>query len=145
MTTSPACPRPCATPDTRRACTTPTRELWNRNATYPVLGYDDFFTIKDYRLDEKVGMVAGRPPFLAADVRATRGDRELFYAKVVTITSHHPLRPADPRPRPGRRSLDDTQLGDYLRSIDYTDAALGSILDGSTARRSPRTRPRALR
>lgn len=102
--------------------------FWNRNAVYPALGYDDFYTIKDYRLDEKVGWSLGDKSFLiqAADQLE---DRELpFYAKLVTLTSHHPyaLPTLDPDLDVG--SLKDTVLGDYLRSIHYTDAALGDFL-----------------
>lgn len=103
--------------------------FWNRNAMYPVLGYDDFFTIKDYRLDEEVGWSLGDNSFLTQTAERLEATDAPFYAKVVTITSHHPydLPTLDPDLDVG--TLDDTQLGDYLRSIHYTDAALGSFLD----------------
>lgn len=103
--------------------------FWNRNAMYPLLGYDDFFTIKDYRLDEKVGWSLGDNSFLAQTSERLEATDAPFFAKVVTITSHHPydLPTLDPDLDVG--TLDDTQLGDYLRSIHYTDAALGNFLE----------------
>jgi lipoteichoic acid synthase len=103
--------------------------FWNRNAMYPVLGYDDFFSIKDYRLDEEVGWSLGDRSFLAQTSDRLEATEEPFYTKVVTITSHHPydLPPLEPDLDVG--PLGGTQLGDYLRSIHYTDAAIGSFLD----------------
>jgi lipoteichoic acid synthase len=103
--------------------------FWNRNAMYPVLGYDEFFSIKDYRLDEEVGWSLGDRSFLAQASQQLATTDEPFYAKIVTITSHHPYDLPTLEPDLDVGSLDDTQLGDYLRSIHYTDAAIGNFLD----------------
>ncbi|WP_338131244.1 LTA synthase family protein [Cohnella rhizosphaerae] len=62
--------------------------------------------------------------------RRARRER-LFYAQFVTASSHFPFKvPEDRRRLKVPDALEGTQLGDYLIAANYTDYAIGQLIEG---------------
>jgi lipoteichoic acid synthase len=108
-------------------------KFWDRIQLYPALHFDHYFDKPFYTNDHF-------NDFGASDEELYRVGTEKileiakqskpFYAQFVTVSSHFPFKVPDDRKRitlPD--SLKDTQLGDYLTAINYTDYALGTFID----------------
>lgn len=108
-------------------------KFWDRIKLYPALGFDHYYDKSFYENDHfndfgpsdeqlyKVGM---------AKIRDIAKQNKPFYTQFVTVSSHHPFNVPDDRKRITLpHSFDDTQLGNYLSSVNYTDYALGTFID----------------
>lgn len=107
--------------------------FWNRQIMYKTMGYDHFFTKKDYALDEPLGWSLGDKSFLRQSLSMmnnTGNMRQPFYSFLTTLSSHYPYSlPANVQ------ELDTGEFrgslfGDYLQAVHYTDAALGEFVAG---------------
>lgn len=106
--------------------------FWNRQIMYKAMGYDHFYSKKDYDLDEPIGWSLGDKSFLrqSLDIMETEETiQQPFYSFLTTLSSHHPYSlPAD------KKDLDTgefsgTIFGDYLQAVHYTDAAVGEMVE----------------
>ncbi len=105
--------------------------FWNRQIMYKAMGYDHFYSKKDYELDEPLGWSLGDKSFLrqSLDIMETEDAiQQPFYSFLTTLSSHHPYSlPVD------KKDLDTgefsgTIFGDYLQAVHYTDAAVGEMV-----------------
>ncbi|WP_311520264.1 LTA synthase family protein [Paenibacillus albidus] len=106
--------------------------FWNRQIMYTEMGYDHFYSKKDFDLDEPLGWSLGDKSFLRQSLDIMDEEDNIpkpFYAFLTTLSSHHPyLLPA------GAQELDTgdftgTIFGNYLQAVHYTDAALGEVVE----------------
>lgn len=103
--------------------------FWNRYLMYQRLGFDRFYNVQDYTLDETIGLGLSDRSFLAQSAEKLSGLPQPFYAWMVTMSSHHPFEvPAELAPLP-LGEWENTQLGHYLRSIHYADAQIGAFME----------------
>ncbi|MHA0857413.1 LTA synthase family protein [Paenibacillus sp. CMAA1364] len=99
--------------------------FWNRTIMYNHMGYDRYFSKKDYLIDEPMGWSLGDNSFLTQSLEQMKSIKQPFYSFLITLTSHHPYTiPAS------KQSLDVGEykgniFGDYLHAIHYADEALG--------------------
>ncbi|WP_276356403.1 LTA synthase family protein [Cohnella caldifontis] len=102
--------------------------FWNRNNMYHNMQYDQFYNIKDFKIDEPLGWSLGDKSFLRQTVQqiAERG-KSPFYAMAITLSSHHPYAIGQHELNVG--SLDGTLLGDYVQAAHYVDEAVGVLID----------------
>lgn len=104
--------------------------FWNRINMYKAMGYNHFYSKKDYKMDESIGWSLGDKSFFRQSLGFMAEGKQPFYSFLITLTSHHPYSlPA------AARELDtgefkDTLFGNYLESIHYADAALGELVEG---------------
>lgn len=104
--------------------------FWNRNQMYPAMGYDRFYSKKDYVMDEPLGWSLGDKSFFRQSLDFMTRTKEPFYSFMITLSSHHPYSlPADARTL-DTGELEGTIFGDYLQSIHYMDEALGQFVAG---------------
>ncbi|WP_349655042.1 LTA synthase family protein [Paenibacillus sp. G2S3] len=105
--------------------------FWNRQIMYKAMGYDHFYSKKDYKIDEPLGWSLGDKSFLRQSLNimdTAESIQKPFYSFVTTLSSHHPYSlPAD------KQGLDTgefkgTIFGDYLQAVHYTDEALGELV-----------------
>jgi lipoteichoic acid synthase len=105
--------------------------FWNRQIMYKAMGYDHFYSKRDYTIDEPLGWSLGDKSFLRQSldiIDTTDSIRNPFYSFMTTLSSHHPYAlPAD------KQGLDTgefkgTIFGDYLQAVHYTDEALGEFV-----------------
>nr|WP_229753265.1 LTA synthase family protein [Paenibacillus segetis] len=105
--------------------------FWNRFNMYKAMGYDNFYTKKDFKIDEPLGWSLGDKSFFrqSLDFMTKTSEQQPFYSFMITLTSHHPYSlPAKVQ------SLDVGEFkgsifGNYLESIHYVDEALGELIE----------------
>lgn len=108
-------------------------KFWDRIQLYPALHFDHYFDKPFYTNDHFNDFGASDEELYRVGtekILEIAKQRKPFYAQFVTVSSHFPFKVPDDRKRitlPD--SLKDTQLGDYLTAINYTDYALGTFID----------------
>lgn len=108
--------------------------FWNRNELYPALGFNGYYEKGDFKNDHFNAFGASDEQLYITAVEklaALQSKGTPFYAQLVTASSHHPFKIPDAFKRitlPD--SLQNTMLGDYLTAINYTDYAIGTLIDG---------------
>ncbi|UQZ33232.1 sulfatase [Paenibacillus sp. PK3_47] len=108
--------------------------FWNRNEMYPALGFNGYYEKDDFENDHFNAFGASDEQLYITAVEklsALHKKGTPFYAQLVTASSHHPFKIPDAYKRitlPA--NLQDTMLGDYLTAINYTDYAVGTLIEG---------------
>ncbi|BDR78913.1 LTA synthase family protein [Clostridium tetani] len=103
--------------------------FWNRNIMYPKYGFDKFFGEKSYNVDEKIGLGLSDKSFLNQSLDKMKELKEPYFSFIVTLTSHFPYEAVDKYGDFPVGELENTLVGNYLKSIHYTDEQLGLFLD----------------
>ncbi|WP_424766794.1 LTA synthase family protein [Paenibacillus sp. sgz302251] len=103
--------------------------FWNRNAMYRNMNYDQFYSLKHFTLDEKLGWALGDKSFFKQTLDVISEQKQPFYSFLITLSSHHPYTLPDTEQKLNVGELKGTIMGDYLQAIHYVDAALGELVD----------------
>jgi len=116
-------------------------DAWNRNVTYSYLGYDDFYYYtKDYEIDEEIGLGLSDKSFFRQSVKIIKdidSKNENWYGTLVMLTNHTPFSDVekfdylvDYKDSEGRIIpwLEETKVGNYLKSVHYADEAIGELI-----------------
>lgn len=126
---------------------------WNRDITYKYLGYDDFYYYKkDYDIteEETVGLGLSDKAFFRQSLEIIKGiDKENnnWYGTLVMLTNHTPFSDIgkvsdysvdyitdEVDPETGENVvipwLENTKMGNYLKSVNYADQAIGELITG---------------
>ncbi|OWA33000.1 phosphoglycerol transferase [Saccharibacillus sp. O16] len=103
--------------------------FWNRTRMYKQMGYDRFYTEKDYAQDEPLGWSIGDRSFLDQSVGFMEETPQPFYSFLISLSSHHPYNLA----LKDEEKLDvgefaGTTFGDYIQAVHYVDSALGDMV-----------------
>ncbi|WP_342478880.1 LTA synthase family protein [Paenibacillus sp. FSL H7-0350] len=108
--------------------------FWNRNELYPALGFNGYYDKGSFKNDHFNSFGASDEQLYATAVEKLAVLHQKgtpFYAQLVTASSHHPFKVPDSFRRiqiPDK--LQGTMLGDYLSAVNYTDYAIGTLIDG---------------
>ncbi len=110
--------------------------MWNRNKMHPSLGYMDFYSKTSFEVDEEVGLGLSDKSFfkqLMPILKGIESNNEKYMGTIITLSNHTPFKNDDLFEQIDLKSgefdyLEDTKLGDYLRSSYYADQALGEFL-----------------
>ena len=114
---------------------------WNRQVTYKYLGYDDFYYYtKDYEIDETIMLGLSDKSFFRQSVekiKVINEEHKNFYGTLVMLTNHTPFSDQDSFDYnvniiDGDEEipfLEDTKVGNYLRSVNYADSAIGYLFE----------------
>ncbi|WP_223640467.1 LTA synthase family protein [Planococcus sp. 4-30] len=106
--------------------------FWNRDVLYPVLGYEEIFSIEDIPDIKQVGF--GPADEVLFDFAANELPRQLeayerIYANIVTVTSHTPFEmPDDMQYLNLPAEYEEMYIGNYLQSIRYADEQIGAFI-----------------
>jgi len=100
--------------------------FWNRNVIYKNFQFNNFFMEKDYNIDEKIGLGISDRSFLNQSIDKIKSLNKPYYSFLITLSSHLPYDNTGENFDVG--SIDGTLLGNYLKSIHYTDKQLGMFL-----------------
>ncbi|WP_052307790.1 LTA synthase family protein [Bacillus timonensis] len=107
---------------------------WNRNTLYPSLGFDKFYDDHYFGEEDIVGFGSSDEVLFTGTLKALmemQDKNQRFYAHVLTLTSHTPFE--IPEEKIGidlPKEFDGTLVGNYLKSMNYTDRALGEFIKG---------------
>lgn len=127
-----------------------TADYWNRRVMHNSLGYDRFYSKKDYEIDEVIGLGLSDKSFLKQSIeylKEINAKGQPFYGTVITLTNHTPFSDID---KYGEYAVDlketvvnsetgeteevtypymeGTKLGNYFKSVHYADEALGEFI-----------------
>lgn len=102
--------------------------FWNRAAVYPVLGFDRFYDVRDYVIDEKVGWGLSDKSFFIQSLEKIKRLKEPFYTFMITLSSHHPYDAFKDYNEFHAGSYENTFYGNYLKAMHYADKALGLFI-----------------
>ena len=122
--------------------------MWNRSNMYPSLGYDKFYCYKDsYTIDEEIGIGLSDESFFrqSADIiEQIDKEHDKYYGTLIMLTNHTPwtdieghndfdvtMHYIDPETGEEKQApyLTGTTMGDYIRSVNYADNALGQLMN----------------
>ncbi|MGG4034367.1 LTA synthase family protein [Paenibacillus cisolokensis] len=108
-------------------------QFWSRDELYAALGFDKYYD-RDFFEDEDVVHFGASDEVLyrktAAELAELAKEGRPIYANVISMSAHHPFNLPERKNRidlPER--FDDTFVGDYLRSQNYADYALGLFIE----------------
>jgi lipoteichoic acid synthase len=102
------------------------KTFWNREHMYKTLGYERFFSAKDYTVtsENAVGWGLKDIPFFEQSVSRLQQVPQPFYAKLITLTNHYPFTlDKEDRLIPELHSRSKT-LNRYVKTVRYMDEAL---------------------
>ncbi len=108
-------------------------DFWNRKELYKAIGFDRYYD-QEYFGDEQAIFFGAPDEILYKKtmlelIRMHKQERP-FYAQVISMTAHHPYTIPEELSRitmPER--YQGTMIGDYLRSQNYADYALGLFIE----------------
>ncbi|MDD2505570.1 MAG: LTA synthase family protein [Bacilli bacterium] len=110
--------------------------LWDRNIMHPNLGYTDFYSKTSFEIDEEVGLGLSDKSFfrqLMPILENIESNHQNYMGTIITLSNHTPFKNNDLFKQidltyKDFQYLENTKLGDYLRSSHYADEALGEFL-----------------
>ncbi|MCH1640913.1 LTA synthase family protein [Paenibacillus timonensis] len=104
--------------------------FWNRNNMYQAMGYDRFYSKKDFQMDEPLGWSLGDKSFFKQSLEVMAQEKQPFYSFLITLSSHHPYSLPASVQELDTGEFKGTIFGDYLQAVHYVDAALGEFVEG---------------
>lgn len=123
-----------------------TGEFWNRNTMHKSLGYDKFYNKDSYTIDETIGLGLSDKSFFrqSADImkQIKEEENKPFYSLLIMLSNHTPFSDLAlmedykttidvtiDNQTVTRDYLNNTTMGNYLRSVHYADSAIGEFID----------------
>lgn len=107
--------------------------FWSRNLLYPGLGFEQYYDKPAYTNDHFNDFGASDEEMYRVGIEKIKemsSDNKPFYAQFVTTSSHAPfVIPQDQRKLTLSKDMKGTQLGNYLEAVNYTDHALGTLIE----------------
>jgi lipoteichoic acid synthase len=108
-------------------------EFWNRAELYSSLGWDRYYDDKFFGTEDSIFFGASDEVLYrktAAELARLNEEQAPYYAQVISMTAHHPFTiPAEKDQMTLPERYQDTMVGDYIRSQNYADYALGQFIE----------------
>lgn len=106
--------------------------FWSRDKLYPALGFDQYYDIEFFGSEDVIG-IGPSDEYLfdkaLPELKELHEQKQKFYAQFVTLSSHHPFQiPSNKEVVELPQRFQGTLVGDYLKSINYMDRALGQFV-----------------
>lgn len=109
-------------------------DFWNRNVMHNTLGYDRFFSKDDYIIDEEIGLGLSDISFFRQSIEKIKDIKAEHNGPImttlITLTNHYPFDGVDMYGDFNVGHLEETDIGNYLKSFHYADTALQSFIEG---------------
>ena len=123
-----------------------TGDFWNRATMHENLGYDKFYSKSSFNIDETIGLGLSDKSFFKQVVPMikdiTLEKKQPFYGLLITLTNHTPWSDLELMDEFSttwsvnidgssitRDYINGTTMGDYLRSVHYSDQALEQLIN----------------
>lgn len=103
--------------------------FWNRNVMYKAEKFDSFYGEHSFNIDETVGLGLSDKSFLNQSIEKMKNFKQPYYSFLVTLSSHYPYDDVKNYGDFDVGEYENTLLGNYLKSIHYTDEQLGTFLN----------------
>ena len=112
-------------------------DFWNRNVMHRSLGFNKFFSQKDYEIDEEIGLGLSDMSFFRQSIEKIKQIKEHddapIMATLITLTNHYPFDDLELFEEFNVGHLEGTNIANYLKSYRYADSALESFVEGLDA------------
>lgn len=115
--------------------------FWNRYGIYGNIGFEQFFSKKDFVMDEKVGWALGDESLFRQSLEKMKQMDKPFYSFIVGLSSHHPFTISEKYKKLNLGEYEGTDFGNYLHSLNYVDYAIGKMVDMSCRTDGSRSDP----
>ena len=103
--------------------------FWNRDKMYKNIGFDHFFSNKDYPDHKQIGMAVNDTTFFKTSIKHMETLEEPYFAFMVAITSHTPFEIPEEERDLDLSGYDDPMLKRYYQTVYYVDQAVGVMID----------------
>lgn len=101
--------------------------FWNREAIYKNYNYEKFYSMNDFNMEEIRGWAVSDDSFFKQSIDISE-ENSKFFSLLVTLSSHHPYDGfSDIELETG--DFNDTQVGNYLKSMKYVDMAMENLFN----------------
>lgn len=121
-------------------------DFWNRDVMHLNMGYDKFYSKSSFSIDEEFGLGLSDESFMRQVVPMIKEiNQEVgspYYGTLITLTNHTPWDDTElfsdydvsksvriNGELVVRDYLEDTVMGNYLKSVNYMDKAIGNFLN----------------
>lgn len=103
--------------------------FWNRDDVYNNVGFDHFYSEKDFPDGEKVGMALNDKRFFTSSIEKMEELKEPYFAFMVALSSHTPYDIPKDKRELNLEGYDDVQLKKYYQTVHFVDKAVGVMID----------------
>lgn len=102
------------------------QSFWNRNHMYPNIGYEKFYSSKDYSITEEdsVGWGLKDIPFFKQSIEKISTLPRPFYCKLITLTNHYPFVLKEEDRTIPEFTSNSVTVNRYIPTVHYMDEAL---------------------
>ncbi|MCA1031731.1 LTA synthase family protein [Bacillus timonensis] len=102
------------------------KSFWNRDIMYQSLGYDKFFDIESYDVNEEnsIGWGLKDIDFFEQSIDLLKSQPQPFYSKFITLTNHFPFELDEEDKHVNEFTSNSRTLNRYFPTVRYTDEAL---------------------
>lgn len=108
-------------------------KFWDRDKLYPALKFTHYYDKPNYKIDHFNEFGASDEELYKFGIRTLaklHRENKPFYAQFVTVSSHFPFNVPEDRMKIAiPDALKGTQLGNYLAAVNYTDYAIGTLIE----------------
>ncbi|WP_121613357.1 LTA synthase family protein [Mesobacillus foraminis] len=103
--------------------------FWNREQMYKSLGYDKFFSKKDYEVTEENSVNYGIKdiPFFQQSAAHLADLPEPYYARMITLTNHFPFLLDEEDKLISEPKTDQEVVNRYITTVRYQDEAIKTL------------------
>ncbi|WP_230199533.1 LTA synthase family protein [Bacillus testis] len=110
------------------------KSFWNRDVMYGSLGYQRFYNIEDYTVNEEnsVGWGLKDKDFFEQSIehlKELEAKGKPFYAKFITLTNHYPFTLDEKDASIAPYDSNSKTLNQYFLTVRYMDEAIGHFID----------------
>lgn len=105
--------------------------FWNRTNMYNSLGFDKYENQNDYVIDDIQGLGLSDKSFFKQSVEKMKSINQPFYTFMISLSSHFPFKDQNDKIKDilNVGEFEGQLMGDYLKSVKYTDEAIGELID----------------
>jgi lipoteichoic acid synthase len=107
------------------------KSFWNRDLMYQNLGYDHFFSLPDYEINDEnsVGWGLKDIPFFEQSVEMAKELPQPFYGKFLTLTNHYPFDLDEEDKLISEYDSSSGTLNRYVTTVRYLDESIKALFD----------------
>lgn len=104
------------------------RSFWNRDEFYENIGFEKFYSKRDFPEVGQIGMALNDKDFLSESVEYATKLEAPFFAFMVTLTSHTPYEFPAELEKLDLSAYEDELIKGYYHTIHYVDEAVGQMV-----------------
>lgn len=107
------------------------RTFWNREKMYESLGYDRYFSKRDFNVTENNSVNYGLKdiPFFEQSISYLEKLPQPFYTRFITLTNHFPFLLEEEDKLIPEASTNEDVVNRYVTTVRYEDEAIKSLFD----------------